>query len=734
MGFSCDNIQVFTGRQAGETVQALLLNTIREKARLSNLVELADAASLDAADYVVIVGPATAEPWLAVYHGITRGTDLTTLVDLPQVLSLATKNIVLTVSVESHDFNFDFYQDGKLVDQVSSEYFSLQESLAEIDDPEELAYTQEELAKLEHLKGRPEIWEKLLPEGKTLADFTAILASDDMDDVKLTHLSELLSINPDFSLGSYDYLLAMADPSEEEVRDYTFLAFRSTLPRIYQTEVKGLPALTSISSVSYHRCIAGFPLEHVLFGTSNRGGAGKGAAIKVSGDAVSKGLIELEQVMLRLIISGGVLNQRVTEESVKVQVVEDATGKAFYAEFPQLELKPGKEFVSPKDGAYLRDWQQLPGEESVTIVFVLQGKGVNQGEGDIEAEFFPLDNPEDGKARGMAHVTVTSRPTTSVVSPDISSQFMQYGLEQNRETSVSGAIVALGLEWASQSELVAQIFEKWAAAIRTYSPLVQTRPKLRYSLGGVMADLAGNNEQANPSAEATTQRGNSPSGNFSFVERLSPAEIPDDPKWKAKIANLARYLWFSAELQGEYDFSHIPPGAESYGFALNTDINPLPFKPQLPDSKVTHLSMWFDTSKASAEVVNEINQTLIKLVEELMVATRAYQAQLVHWRWYYNMPAQATPLENIYGGLGSLAGSARWCSRFVRGVARQMWLGKALQQYLPAREKLLELAELAEVGESLALNLKADKELQSLEELLAPLMPTMENVKSWLKP
>ena len=152
-----------------------------------------------------------------------------------------------------------------------------------------------------------------------------------------------------------------------------------------------------------------------------------------------------------------------------------------------------------------------------------------------------------------------------------------------------------------------------------------------------------------------------------------------------------------------------------HGFALDTPSYPVA-------DPLIHLGFWMRVSSVSAQKMSKAEKLLEEIIDDIMKTGKGVQGMMGRWRWTPDSMS-STPYERACNISGKCTMSRTWCTRFLRGVTRHLWLGPQLADQLGNTTIPDSLADTESFGESLKIVLPGDQSLDHLEKVLAVLLP-----------
>jgi hypothetical protein len=192
--------------------------------------------------------------------------------------------------------------------------------------------------------------------------------------------------------------------------------------------------------------------------------------------------------------------------------------------------------------------------------------------------------------------------------------------------------------------------------------------------------------------------------------RLKSSDIPSGKAWQKAIAGLNTCQTVSIRSEDRYGFLYqIALAAERHG-------------------RCPHVALWVNAGAIPARQQGDCEQRIAGALDALMQED-GLQAFLTCWKWIPQFDTvdnyDITPYESACGARApdSPFMGDKWCSRFLRGVGEQMWLGPDLLNHIGGSAALEPAAEVRRIGSCVHATLRQESSLDALESALAPILP-----------
>jgi hypothetical protein len=422
----------------------------------------------------------------------------------------------------------------------------------------------------------------------------------------------------------------------------------------------------------------------------NDGGPSQGIAVSVWGPALDRGLFEPTAVEVRF----GFLEPRAVQSPLEKKQADGMTARL--ARFPNVKLAPGVEKLSDHEtvpAVTRKSARRGRAIRETTFSVRVAGEAVAPGTGDVYVAVVPLVNPREGAAGFVAALRITEtprRPLHYQDRPGISS-----ALRMLEEPRMLFALAALGADQETCAEVVGDAIERWNAVL-----CPDGRGQYATSL--------------QREALARPIRG-----------QLEAKDLLHDPHWREVRQALPACEWFSGNLRPEATASRDPRtltrGAGGFRFSRWSG-----YSQQESDERVPFLGLWLDLSNCDTGRTQAATKVLISIVDDVTARTAGLQAIVAQWNWA-PVAMLHTPYEGACGVSSQFTAGRAWCSRFLKGVSEQLWLGPELLSYLRGTADLESIAELTHVGRVVRVTLRESASLDDLERALAPILPSRED-------
>lgn len=390
MGSFFTNVQVYSANHDGEASRIKVTEAVRRIILRDSFVETSNDED-EPPDRVVLVGPSGPEPWIAVYDEATENQDSQRLKRLATQLSAEVNNFALGVLVHDSDILLlHLAQSGQHVDTFDSapDYFRSRPT------GRRRAYV-----------GQPERWRAVLrPDASPEQLRAAWVAEDTFADDKLARISPLLGLDPDRASTGYEYL----SRGDLDLAGFTRLTFRSQgAPAIQYA--KGLPRLERAGGVANSKLVVGTEfgsgMQTISATARSVGGSSQGLHLVVWGDALDRGLIDLDgAVVVRRDKTTGLP----VSEEVAFERRSDGGISHWFADLPHYEIPQGLSAGSDLSSLFLGSIGRRGMDAVIDTCITANLRGIARapGRGKLHIGFAPLANYQAGQTSWTIEVDV----------------------------------------------------------------------------------------------------------------------------------------------------------------------------------------------------------------------------------------------------------------------------------------------------------------------------------------
>ena len=668
MGSFFTNVQLLRGgRLAGQSraaVIAVVTDAIKEVALEDGFV-LADKAGK--ADRTVLIGGGHGDSdgrWLTIYDEGTEGQDDKRLDALAGALSAELETSAVTVLVHDSDvLEMRLFEDGKRADRYNNAP----------------GYFDERVSKkaAAEAAGHPERWSHLLRDGVTAAAVRAIWSDETLHaETVLAKTAAALGWNGRLAGTGYSYTVAGHGVSGAQ----TILRLRmAERPKAEQT-ASGPPRFERGGYMPEPELSVGEPLQ-LHCDVRNVGGASRGLAIVVWGEAIDRGLVAPSEVEVTV----GMTLSRPQAPRVTVPLAAENGIPGLLARFADLDLPAGHD-IYDKSARRLdpRTLVDLAGRSGVSAI--VKGAVVAPGAGKLHVGFVPLAAQQDGQCAHTMSLSVRAasrRPLRA--RADVEADALR-ALDPSDSLA---ALVSFDLDRAAAAAHAADAVEKWSALL--------ARPLGKWSIAVFRRDAG------------RVGSGSSKAAGF-FTS----------PRWAKLRKEFASEQRVSCSLPvgGSLFGPDGDPDPHVHGFTFGTGM--IPAQLDAGDRELPTLALSLDLTGA----VPDAAAALHAIVDDLMARAQGVQALVARWDGVAGS-IDRTPYERATGIYGDLLLTS-WQKRYLRGVGDgPLWLGPALLERLGDRGPLERAAaSVVPVGAGVRVTPAAGAAgLDALERALAPLLP-----------
>lgn len=539
-------------------------------------------------------------------------------------------------------------------------------------------YSGEKLTKEQRalLKGNLEQWKELLLPGVKAAQLRKAWDSKPLfaDDILIATAQSL----------GMDVNLVLATPDIESYEGITRLAFQLEETPDYRIKAEGPPKF-QLHSYGDHLFVSEGDHVDIQMSVYNKGGAADGLLVVAMGEAIEQGFIEIESVRVLTHKNDGFETVDASFELTPI-VADGKQVMVHLASLPDFRLPQG--VVGGMNQYWGSNWHQASeANQKTSVSAYIKCKALKTGKSKITVGLVPTTN-SSGQAMLRVAFDISPHSRRPLQSSDsMPSHYLRMMEHPRRLVS----LVSLGLDQKASAEIAANAIEKWHKAIVSlgqgqYDVVVFSGAAERPHTKKVKADKFLNNKQW---AECRKDLSTAP-----VVTATLPSGIVDP---NGPPIDVGSGFTFGPGLFSSFH------GAEHFS---------------------PHLGFWADLRASGTEGLEEI---LRAIIDEVMVDAAGYQAFIARWDWAPQAAVESTPYEISCGINGQCTTLHEWCSKFLRGVSQELWLGAPLLERLTSQQEIESVAILRQVGSGLHLTLKQDADLSKLESVLQPLLPSVQD-------
>jgi hypothetical protein len=667
MGSFFTNVQLLrAGRLASAprpAQVAAIADAIKQAALAAGFVE-ADPAGK--ADRTILVGGGDGDGrWLTIYDSATEDQDDKALDALASALSARLETSAVTVLVHDSDvLELRLFEAGKRADRYNNDpgYFSGRVSKKAAAEA----------------AGHPERWSPLLGAGATAAQLRAIWGDEALPaESVLAKTADALGWDARLSGRGYRYTVAGdGEPGAE-----TVLRLRLAVRTKAEEPLSGPPRFEDAGCTPSLDLSTGEPLV-LRCNVRNIGGATRGLAIDVWGEAIDRGLVAASEVEVMV---GLTPRRRGDPPVATAPLVAEAGVPGVRGHLAELELPAGHDVFD--ESARRLDPEKRGDLLSVSTVYAtVKGAARAPGSGALHVGFVPYASPRDGQYAHTTSLAVRApsrRPLRADAAVDAAA------LRALEPTDSLLALVSFDLERAAAAAHAADAIVKWSALL--------AHPRGSWSIT-VFRRSAGRVGTGSSKAKG-------------FFASARWAKLRDEFAKEAQVTGALPVSGSDFDEDGHPD-QHV------HGFTFGTSMLPLRVR---GDRELPTLALSLDLTGARADAA----AALQTIVDDLMARAKGVQALMAHWAGVAGA-IDCTPYETATGTGGECTLLASWQRRYLRGVGDgPLWLGPALLERLGERGPLERAAAAVQpVGPSLrVMPGPGPAALDALERALAPLLP-----------
>ncbi len=569
-----------------------------------------------------------------------------------------------TVSIELHDS--DVLMLGLFKEGVRVDYFN--------SAPD---YFEEKVSKVQRktASGQPELWRDLLLPDTTPSQLRKVWGSQPLfaDDI-LVGTAQLTGMNIDLLLES---------PDVEGMEGTERFAFQLKEQPDYRIKAVGPPRFQLTSYTDTHTFSEGDTFN-IHLNVRNLGGAANGLAVVVWGEALDQDVIGAESVRLVSHNTGEV----VTAQFEAIQVREGGREVTTYvARLENFQLPQG--VAASSDISTGANWRQsYEAVHKTTITSIIYCKTLKPGQSQVLMGLVPLSNHKGQVAHRMwLDISPRARQPLRYNKDRPASTYLRF-MEQPRRLV---GLASLGINQMAAAEIASQAIEKWHEAI---APLGhgQYRVVIFSGLGGKPQ-----------------------------TKKIGVGKFLTSRQWiKCRESLFTASIVTGTLPSGAVDADG-PPIDTGSGFTFGPGL----FSSALGVERFSpHIGFWADLQVSGA---GALEGRLRDIIDGVMVRASGHQAFIARWNWATQAAVDSTPYETACGLGGQCTTLHDWCTRFLRAVSNELWLGPSLLERLGDRHGIETVAELRQIGNGLHLSLKQDADLNQLESALESLLPSTED-------
>ncbi len=283
--------------------------------------------------------------------------------------------------------------------------------------------------------GHPERWAPVLADGATAADLRAAFAGEKLlAERTLADVAELLGLEAARAGIGFNY-------ADKDDARYVALRFRLAKRPAHETPATGDPRFEMGGHSPEVDVSAGFPVQ-IGCAVRNAGGASRGLRVVVSGDALERGLLALDEIELVVGSPSDANRIRVALEGGR-------------ASFPDLEIPAGRTLDLRALMSNPRKMVELMHASQVHAN--LFGRGLAKGEGTLRVAFVPTSAPRAEHACDMI-VRVQAAPHRPLRAP---AETQARGLRALEGRGTLFALVSMDLERAEAAAVATRMLARW---------------------------------------------------------------------------------------------------------------------------------------------------------------------------------------------------------------------------------------------------------------------------------
>lgn len=678
MGSFFTGIHIRRGAKSSvETIESTL-DKLAKKSGLERCVD--DAPKIDR---TVIIRAADG-PWIHVYDEATEDQDSDKLDALGEAFSESTQSSVVSVLVHDSDvLLLGLFEKGKKVDQYDShpEYFTGLE-------PSKKAR--------ERAAGKPKFWKHLLAAGVLPEKLAEIWREEKLfAEQTLAQVAQCLDCPVGRLSVGFNYLEKDKIPGSE----LRVLRYALKKRPAHERVADGPPRFTSNISTEFaavtprHELAVGDELR-IGITCTNAGGVGEGISIRIWGDALEKGLVEI--TALELLIGNPLQGSK--HQHLVPTVIADSRGKVWKADAVTPIPAGIRGGLASLTGDV--DWRAIQqvmfqAQVHVNVVGIVKAPG----QGRLHAALFPLHGAEEQAYVGRNDLAIDPplyRPLRAdSTDPGDGGSIMLRPLSQ-REKLV--AMVVYGVDQAKASKHAMHAFERMLAVC----PSVE-----RFE-----------------SAIFYAQESRRPA-----TGRLKTKNLAKEKRWADIIAAAQKERQVTLEPVFDPDKDDAPD-ASGFGFAFGRAMEASFTR---KGKETAALLLWVHVDGLADTWVQSIRATIRAIIEDAMTNLGGLQGFLTRWG-LANSTLDMTLYEQAVGIQGSESMLRAWSERYLRAIGNDtLWLGPELRKHIDqsTEDGLAALGHFTDAGRYVCIELVNDDNegVMRLEKHLAALLPTAEDAR-----
>lgn len=416
----------------------------------------------------------------------------------------------------------------------------------------------------------------------------------------------------------------------------------------------------------------------------NRGGRAKGVAIRVGGEAVERGLVEIETIRL----TGGTV--RDFEEAPVESGGSEGERREVVAEFPEATVEGAlAEEVDLSELSPERRREVMQAHRASRISVYVRGNAIAPGEGDLRIGIAPIGQQPSERAEEQAHLAVYPRPRVPV--PADPETAPPHTLRQMQKPETLFALLHFDRSVDAWVRPAAKAIRVWNEAIADSE--------------GAYTEVTFAHPGARPN------------------EKLVQVGAFDDEEGLVeRVERMGRMHQYSAILEASATSSEsIEPGRTG-GFSYFSLDGPASGPDGTP---APALGFWVGLSDKTSEEGERLRECLREVVDALARSGGVIQAISGAWAWTPATSVRNLPYEIVTGLPHSNHLNIEWLGRYLRAATPLLWLGPELWGRLEVGG-LEAIADIEELGPVRRLTLRDPAERDAYEEALAPILPDAE--------
>jgi len=667
MGAFFTNVQVHINDLTVDEMRGKMIEATQEWMRSLSFVEAVEGETCDRA---VLIGPATSQPWIAVYDQATEDQDMAQLEALTSMLSSAVNRVAVGILVHDSDLlELRLFRSGTKIDEFCSwpGYFA--------------GKSKPRRGASRKGAGHPEVWRDLFISGATEQDLRAAWESPatfEEASKTLERMAPIVGWSPELPSVGYRSV------PDSVISTCTKLCFRREPQPSRTAKSARPPVLAHEGGVGPElEAYVGDPVALSAV-AHNTGGASQGITIVIWGPALDQEMVDPTHVT---VTSGLPEAGHVVEANLEATPGE--TGTLRIATLGEIALPEGlagpAAAFDAASGHYelgMKAWLRTRIQAS------METPALRADSADLHIGLVPAANPDAGQTSWTIQLQIAPKPRRPLRYVEGNAAFLRQ-LEVPRTLL---ALIALGADQATCAAVSGEAFERWSAVI-------------------------------NPAGKGNYETMLSSASDFGLqASRLPAREIPNGRRWHEICAVLEKCDKFSATLHTQPFKGDIFP-ERPHGFALHVA---QVLRVSGSDEVAPQLALWMYIEEMEPQKVKDATRELVNIVDDVMARANGLQAFVARWDWSPGDNVNVTPYEEACGIEGGTTGQA-WCSRYLRGTSETIWLGPAMLSQLSSAEALEAIAEVKPVSNGLRVSLRSETNLDDLERVLLPLLPSVDD-------